>query len=128
VKAFGTLAADSLRRSAKPDSSPGPLWPRQVGMGFRERGHSSADAFADRAGSPGGGVDVDQHLLGGRHRVVVVIAQENVKEVQAFIVEAQYLCLDVDALAGYQLAEVREMRLGRVIAAAAVQVTGVDAN
>ena len=86
------------------------------------------NAIANRRGAAIGGVDVHEHLLGGRDWLVLAVAQQYVEQVHPLVIPAQQLGRHLDAIAGEELAQVRQVRLDRVVAAAALEVAGVDAD
>ena len=67
-------------------------------------------------------VDVQQHLLGRGEQRVVAAAVERVEDVQPLRVVAEDLRRRVQALLGARLAEVRDVRLDREVAAAGAEV------
>ena len=69
---------------------------------------------------------MEEHLLGGRERVGLAVTQQDMEHVQALVVRVEHLRRHVHTVAGLELAQVREVRLDGEVAAAALEVVGVD--
>jgi len=95
---------DDRGGSDRADAPAGALRSRQPGLRVAQRPDARTDIPARPSGAAGGGVDVQQHLLGGggRGRLPAVAAQ-HVEDVQRLVVRVQHLRANVDAITGMEL-------------------------
>lgn len=78
-------------------------------MGLGHPRQSVADALADRGRAPLAGIDVQEHVLPGRHRLVLAVAHDRVEQVQPPVVPAKDLGDRLDPVARVQLTEVADV-------------------
>jgi hypothetical protein len=101
---------------------------REEGVRGRDLGHPAEHARAGGRGAAGVPVDVDEHVLRSGHQDALAGAAELVEDVQALVVEAEYLGRHLEVIAGERLGEVRQLGLHGVVAAARGHVGGVDSD
>ncbi len=110
------------------DGAPGAVRAGQGGVRVAQPLDAAEDAVSRRGHPAAGSVDVEEHHLGRRDRLRLAVAQEHVEDVQPLLVAAEHLRRHVDGVARGELAQVREVRLDREVAAARGEILGVDAD